>query len=180
MATKSKFDCDSIDTPETSNREQIVYDEDIFSFGTELPSDKFDAASKNVSISVSYSPSDRRKNGKRKALELNDGPLFKARELNIPTIEVTSNGVTRQAVTNNEKRAEYEILKKIGNGTYGNVYKARLNNKDVIAIKRITCKLNRPHTVIFYFKYFQFLHCILNGHFTSIVGSEFNIHQTGM
>lgn len=42
----------------------------------------------------------------------------------------------------------YELIKQIGEGTYGRVYRGLCNlTKTVVAIKRLKCKLNTPNTV---------------------------------
>lgn len=152
MARKSIFDCDSIFKEKESTREKIVYDDDWFTFGSELPSDKKDAVPKNLSISVTVSKIDksRPKNGKRNAshdMKLDDKSILKVKKTNMPTIKVISNGQDRQAVSSDKQSKEYKILKEIGRGTYGSVYKAKLENNDTIAVKRLICKLDQPHTV---------------------------------
>lgn len=161
MATKSIFDCENLDARSPPERQQITYDdEDIFGFGCE-EANEIDAAPKNVSISVTFGQDENngQKNGKRKARDitkLDNGRMFKVAKTNVPSIKVTSNGAVRRAVESGtcdeDEDEDYTMLKKIGSGTYGTVYKARWKlqgklSNDVIAIKRIVCKMSGPRAV---------------------------------
>lgn len=154
MATKSIFDCDSLDARNEPQRQQVTYDDDVFEFGCEV-ADEIDAAPKNVSISVTFDQNGdkSRKNGKRKAhdnFELENGRVYKVVKKYVPSIKVSTNGTSRRAVEANSHTEDYDLLKEIGCGTYGRVYKARWNpTQEVIAIKRLTCKMNVPYWVIF-------------------------------
>lgn len=150
MSTRSMFD--SNDVPDTSNhaeRMKIVYDDDLFTFGSVTPN----GGPQNVSISLTYNQNDdaRPKNGKRKARqfsELENGRIFKSEKPNITTIKVVANDRCRRVIKANTKSDEYELLNKIGSGTYGDVYKARWKVTDeIIAIKRLKCKLTVPNSV---------------------------------
>lgn len=134
-------------------RPQIIYDDDLFAIGSETPNSQSDVGSQNVSISltINQNDNDRPKNGKRKArqfMELENGRMFEAAKMNITTIKVITNDGSRRVVKSNSKSEEYEILSKIGSGTYGDVYKARwLVTGEIIAIKRLKCKLTVPNSV---------------------------------
>lgn len=141
MATKSIFDCDELNERNVPAREQITYDDDLFAFGIDA-TDEVDKVPQNVSISTKLT-----QNGKRKANHSNveNGRIFKAAKLNI---QVTANGGTRKATKTHERNDEYDLGKEIGSGTYGRVYKAKLHgSNEVIAIKRMTCKLNTENSV---------------------------------
>lgn len=149
MATKSIFDLESVDTRSEPKRQQITYDDDCFEFGCAKEGDEVDAAPKNVSISVSFDPNEvnGRKNGKRKArtAELDRERAFKVAKTNGGT-----NGANRRDVEPETPSEQYELIREIGCGTYGKVYKARWNStKEIIAIKRFKCKLNVQNVVIF-------------------------------
>lgn len=152
MATKSIFDCDELDARHQPTRQQITYDDDDWlAFGD--ATDQVDKPLNNVSISVSFTPIDdnRMKNGKRKAniSRLENGRIFKAAKLNVQNITVTANGASRKAAKTNKNTDEYELLREIGSGTYGRVFKAKWNvTNEMIAIKRMICKLNTTSTVI--------------------------------
>ncbi|XP_055315802.1 cyclin-dependent kinase 9-like [Sitodiplosis mosellana] len=151
MATKSIFDCESLDAhSDEPKRQQITYDDDLFGFGYEMV-DEVDASPKNVSISVTFAQDavNGRKNGKRKARVMSEferGRLFKVAKTNVPSIKVSTNGSSRRTVETESPSKDYKLLREIGCGTYGKVYKAVWNStKEVIAIKRLICKLNVPH-----------------------------------
>ncbi|XP_031636299.1 cyclin-dependent kinase 9-like [Contarinia nasturtii] len=147
MATRSIFDCDAQNELE---REQVTYDDDLFDFGLEIPADERVVIPKNVSISetISQNGADNEKRGKRKAHnvpEFRGNNHFKSAKLNVPTIKATANDVPRGRVEFQKKCDEYELLHKIGKGTYGDVYKARYSTGQIIAIKRILCPLDIPN-----------------------------------
>lgn len=152
MATRSIFDCDELDARHGPAREQITYDDDWLAFGSDT-TDHMNKTRHNVSISVKFSEIDdsHTKHGKRKAniTRQENGRIFKAPKLDLPNIRVTTNGVSRIAAKSNKIANEYELLRKIGSGTYGCVYKAKWNvTNEMIAIKRMICKLNTEHTVM--------------------------------
>lgn len=160
MATKSIFDCDTLDVRSQPKRQQIAYDDDDlfgFGFGCE-EADETDASPKNVSISVTFThdANDGRKNGKRKAhniSELENERIFKMAKKNAPIVKMVSNGKSQKTECDSHVEEEYKLLLEIGCGTYGRVYKAQWNvTKEVIAIKRLICKLDGPHAVMFCFE----------------------------
>lgn len=163
MATKSIFDCESLDAQSQPERQQIIYDDDdLFGFGCDQ-TDEINAVPRNVSISVTFAHDEDngRKNGKRKAKNISkfeNGRVFKVAKKNVPSIKVVTNGKTRRAVENNGRAEEdYELLHEIGCGTYGRVYKAKWKITDeVIAIKRLVCKMTGPYAVMFFF--FHYVH----------------------
>lgn len=159
MATKSIFDWNTPDVADEPSRQQVVYDEDLFAFGSVSPSDETNCPSNNVSISVTNNRFNGKTNGKRKADDASDklyGKISKKPKIDAPNIRVIANGGSRRAVQTRTKFEEYELLNEIGSGTYGLVYEARWNaTKEKIAVKRLTCKLNSVNFSEFYLQFEQ-------------------------
>lgn len=154
MAEPSIFDCAELSPTNEPTRKLVSYDDDdLFTFGSVSPFDKIDNASQNVSIRVTVNNGNGKRNIKRKT----DGTLAgsngfsKKQKLNATNDKVTkTNGTVQRSVEKHSNSSEYDFLEMIGNGTYGRVYRARLNaTNEVIAVKRLECKLNTAHTVIF-------------------------------
>lgn len=175
MSTASIFDCGSPSGPlDLPRRELISYnDDDIFSFenGDESSSaDKIDRVDNNFRITLTINTGDDNRKRKRVADDDNDDGnddgndniYHEPKKKRISNLASCSGiGSSNAFIRNGEQTIEkhtkatrsdaepYTLLKEIGQGTYGRVYRAQFNDKKniVIAIKRIKCKLNAANTV---------------------------------
>lgn len=145
MATRSIFDCDSPPTNQPS-RELVSYDDDdLFTFGGAMPNDEINSATQNVSISVTVDSTKRCIKRKSHNVPKPTNGYTKKRIVNTQN---KPNGTAPRKYDNDPSSGEYHLLKEIGSGTYGQVYKAELQNKVVIAVKRLHINLNSPNLVI--------------------------------
>lgn len=148
MATKSIFDCNSPATHQPS-RQLISYDDDdLFAFGSAMPNDEIDSAPQNVSISVTVDNSIGKRFIKRKSDDV-PRPTNGYNKKQIVNAPNKRNGTGPRKYDKNPASGEYNLIKQIGCGTYGQVFKAELKSGGVIAVKRLHIKLNSPNTVIF-------------------------------
>lgn len=160
MAKGSIFDCDD-SGPSTANcikRTQITYDEDLFSFGATPPSSN--SIEKPVVILNGF----HKKNntfdfrGKRKRESEFKRPLASKIQRTIEPIKISRTIVNQPSAAQTNFRCDpvgsifdernpptdYNLLHMIGQGTYGQVWKAkRKDSNTIIAVKQITIQTNK-------------------------------------
>lgn len=177
MAQTSIFDCGTPGTLDLPRRQLVKYDDDdLFAFESDASpnNDEIDNGAKNLKIVVTIDNT-ATTNNKRKRYddseenEDNDDDEVvyheskKKRISNVASCSssksnnVNNNTLTKHVAHANEKWAQpkpetdtepYELMKEIGCGTYGRVFKAQCRaTKIVIAVKQLKCKLNTPNTV---------------------------------
>lgn len=173
MATTSIFDCG--DTLQLPRRQLVSYDDDdLFTFESDASSnqDEVDNAAKNLRFKVTVENSNHKRkrsinsdddDGEEEA-DYNRHWYHESKKKRISNVASCSNSTSnnnttiRRGAQSHEKRTQprkgerepYELIREIGQGTYGRVYKGRCTETQaVIAIKRLKCKVNTPNSVNF-------------------------------
>lgn len=139
------FDCD-FDSKEELERTQIIYDEDLFSFGNDNSIESTDSTS-SIEFDAGKVENQRyvdSSNATIKRKSIASRLDFKVK------IRNSNNNPKRMIVNSSNKKStnKYDILKEIGSGTYGKVYSARDNRDNrIIAVKRIICEMKTLQSV---------------------------------
>lgn len=162
MLKGSIFDCDKLG-PSTANgneRTQVTYDEDLFSFDATPPSSN--SIEKPVVIFNGFhQKTDTSKSeygGKRKRYSEFKRPLatkIQRTIVNQPPAARTNSRCDPVGTIFDERNpaTDYNLLHMIGQGTYGQVWKAkRKDSNTIIAVKQISIQTNKNTTMV----------CILN------------------
>lgn len=159
MANKSIFDIEHFDENkiQQSERTQVVYDDDLFAFGETEPCNDSSENTNFLQIKCSNEKADETKQrskslNKRKfiyninAQNPNAEPITKRARVSKHQIR----NVISQKQQKTDSLTEYSLLKLIGKGTYGEVFKGQMNkSRQIIAVKRISVKFNDRQKVNF-------------------------------
>lgn len=165
MAKSSIFDCDDLE-PSTANgteRTQVTYDDDLFSFGVTPPSNN--SIEKPVVILNGFhqKASTSEFGGKRKRYSGFKRPLAAKQQRTVEPIKFTRTIVNQSSAAQTKSRCnpdspifderipptDYNLLQMIGQGSYGQVWKAkRKHSNTIIAVKQISIQTNKNTSMV--------------------------------